>query len=195
MIKDHLREMPPETFASRYLFESVPHVFGTDLDSYIRWKSELGRHLEVDPRAIAIMGSAGVGVSLKPGGGLTPFGPQSDVDVAVVSAHHFEVAWRHMRSLSGSIRFGLEPRQKTALTDHVSRLIYFGAVATDRILDLLPFAQQWVVGLSTMAGIDPTAGRSINARIYRDFDSLRTYQMKSVRAAHEEARPATEGES
>ncbi len=78
---------------------------------------------------------------------------------------------------------GLSPRQKEALSDHVTKLIYFGAVATDRILDLLPFAQEWLAGLSNMAGIDPTAGRIINARVYRDFDALRKYQMKSVRAS------------
>jgi hypothetical protein len=192
-IKNHLGTLSPEAFASRYLFESIPYVFGTDLDAYIRWKAQLGRHLEVDPRAMAIIGSAGVGLSLAPNSGLKPFGPSSDIDVAVVSAHHFEIAWRHLRSLSGSVRMSLDPRQKEALSEHVTKLIYFGAVATDRILDLLPFAQPWLIGLSKMAGVDPTASRAINARVYRDFDSLRKYQMKSVRAAQEDLRASTKG--
>ena len=169
-------------------------MFGDSLDAYIGWKSELGGYLEVDPRAIAIIGSAGVGISLAPGRGLKAFSPKSDVDVAVVSAHHFELAWRHMRSLSSATRFGLNARQRESLRDHVTRLIYWGTVATDRIIDILPFATEWMIAFSNMAGVNPTAGRKINARVYRDFDSLRTYQMLSVRAAREELLASTKGE-
>jgi hypothetical protein len=147
----------------------------------------------VDPRAIAIIGSAGVGVSLAPRRSLKPFGPKSDIDVAVVSAHHFELAWRHMRSLSSATRLGLTARQRESLKDHVTRLIYWGAVATDRIIDILPFAATWMVAFSNMAGVNPTAERKINARVYRDFESLRTYQMLSVRAAREELLASTKG--
>lgn len=168
-------------------------MFGDNLDAYIGWKSELGSYLEVDPRAIAIIGSAGVGISLAPGRGLRPFGPKSDVDVAVVSAHHFEVAWRHMRSLSSATRMGLSTRQRESLKDHVSRLIYWGAVATDRIIEILPFATTWVVAFNNMAGVNPTTGRAIKGRIYRDFDSLRAYQILSVRTAREELLTPTKG--
>ena len=34
-----------------------------------------------------------------------------------------------------------------------------------------------------MGQVAPTEGREVNARIYRDFESLREYQMKSVIAA------------
>jgi hypothetical protein len=153
------------------------------MDSYIDWKAELGDQIDVDPRAIAITGSAGVGVSLSPSKGLKPFGAESDVDVAVVSAYHFEIAWRHLRSMGAANRMGLSSRQREAVRDHVSRLIYWGTIATDRILEILPFARGWVVALSHMSGIDPTAGRDINARIYRDFESLRLYQLRSVQMA------------
>lgn len=185
-VEDDLRVLSPETFASKYVMESVPHVFAGDMDVYIDWKSELGSLIEVDPRAIAITGSAGVGISLNPYNARSAFHGESDVDVAVVSSHHFEVAWRHMRSMSGTQRLQLKRRQVESLNDHRSRLIYWGAIATDRILELFPFAATWVVALSHMAGIDPTAGRDINARIYRDFDSLRAYQLQGIRQARDD---------
>jgi hypothetical protein len=99
-----------------------------------------------------------------------------------------------MRSLSSATRFGLSARQRESLKDHVTRLIYWGAVATDRIIDILPFAATWMVAFSNMAGVNPTKGRKINGRVYRDFESLRAYQMLSVRAAREELLATTNGE-
>jgi hypothetical protein len=179
-VQDSLRALAPTTFASKYMFESVPHVFGSDMDRYIEWKTQLGALIDVDPRAITIIGSAGVGVSLNPFKGLKPFGPKSDVDVAVVSAYHFELSWRFLRSMKASERFTLSFRQRESLRDHVSRHVYFGVIATDRILEILPFAQPWVAAMSEMSGVAPTAGRDVNARIYRDFEALRAYQMRSV---------------
>lgn len=153
------------------------------MDSYIAWKAELGERIEVDPRAIAITGSAGVGISLNPAKGLKSFGPKSDVDIAVVSFHHFDLAWRYLRSMPTASRLGLTRRQRESKRDHEKRLIYWGTIAGDRLLEILPFAQPWVEALSRMSGLDPTAGREINARIYRDFESLRAYQLLSVERA------------
>lgn len=193
-IREHLRNLTPATFASKYIFESVPYVFGDDIDSYIAWKAELGERIGVDPRAIAIAGSAGVGISLNPAKGLRAYGPTSDVDIAVVSFHHFDIAWRTLRSMSTASRLSLTPPQRESRRDHEKRLIYWGTIAGDRLLEILPFAQPWVAAFSHMSSIDPTMGRVINARIYRDFESLRAYQLRSVERARNHVE-TTEGDS
>jgi hypothetical protein len=179
-VREELRNLDPETFASKYIFESVPHVFADDMDSYVLWKAALGEQIDVDPRAIAITGSAGVGISLNPEKSLRDFGAKSDIDVAVVSFHHFDLAWRCLRAMPSALRLSLSRRQRESAKDHERRLIYWGTIATDRILEVLPFSTPWLKALSDMAGIDPTADRNINARIYRDFESLRAYQLRSV---------------
>jgi hypothetical protein len=193
--KEELARLTPDAFASKYLLECVPHIFGGDSDSHIAWKAQLGEALDVDPRAIAIIGSACVGISLNPGKGLKPFGPKSDVDIAIVSQYHFEVAWRRLRSLKAGARLRLDRSQVDALTDHRTRLIYWGTVATDRVLTLLPFGKAWLLGLNGMARVEPTAGRDIKARIYRDFESLRAYQLLSVERSYQRSLEATEGAS
>jgi hypothetical protein len=180
-----LGTLPPDTFASTRIFEAVPHVFRDDLRAYVAWKTELGELIDVDPRALCITGSAGIGISLNPAKGLREFNDSSDVDVAVVSPFHFELGWRALRAL-GSRRLTISSRQRQAIKDHKGHFIYLGTLATDRILELLPFGRTWLSALSHMAGVDPTAGREINARIYRDFDSLRTYQLDSVVKAQQE---------
>lgn len=184
-IQESLRELSPATFASKFIFEAVPYIFDNDLDAYIEWKTELGASLGVDPRAIAITGSAGVGISLNPHNNLRPFNEKSDIDVAVVSAYHFEIAWRHLRSMTGSERLKLGRRQRDACDDHRTRLVYWGAIASDRILEIFPFALTWVPALNNVAGRDPTTGRKVHARIFRDFDALRAYQLQSVTAARD----------
>lgn len=182
-VRNELRSLDPATFASKYIFESVPHVFAEDLDSYVSWKTILGERIEVDPRAIAITGSAGVGISLNPEKSLKDFSRNSDVDVAVVSFHHFDLAWRCLRAMPSALRLSLNRRQRESARDHERRLIYWGTIATDRILDVLPFSTPWLKAFSHMAGINPTTERNINARIYRDFESLRAYQLRSVEKA------------
>lgn len=194
-IRNELQVLPPATFASKYLFESVPHVFAEDMDQYVTWKGELGELIEVDPRAIAIIGSAGVGISLSPRKGLRPFGPRSDIDVAVVSFHHFDLAWRSLRSMTTAERFGLSKPQRASTKEHERRFIYWGTVAADRLLELLPFKKTWIEAFSHMAGVPPTSERKINARIYRDFDSLRAYQMRSVEQARADLEERTRGDA
>ena len=101
--------------------------------------------------------------------------------MAVVSDFHFTEGWRTLRNL-GSTRHGLPQRSKQAVNDHVSRLIYWGTIATDRILSLLPYGQQWQVALTSAAQRAPTLNRTINIRVYRDFDSLRAYQVNNLNA-------------
>ena len=101
-VKTELETLTPNEFASRRILEPVPYAFDGDLAALSDWKAELGAELEVDPRSMTIVGSAAIGVSLKPGKVLRPFGRGSDFDVAVVSHFHFETAWRTLRSLPAS---------------------------------------------------------------------------------------------
>lgn len=179
---DDLTSLPPDLFASQYIFEATPYIFSGDFQGYVRWKTEIGTRLEIDPRAICLVGSAVVGISLNPDKGLKPFDKDSDVDVAVVSHRYFEEAWHHLKQLRlQTLTMPVESR--TALKAHRERYIFDGTIAADSILAYLPFARRWVPAFSAMAAMSPTDGREIKARIYRDFESLRTYQLRGVMKA------------
>jgi hypothetical protein len=177
-----LGALAPDIFASQHIFEAVPFIFQGDLGSYVSWKTELGTRLSIDPRAIAIVGSAGLGFSLNPDKSFKAFDGSSDVDVAVVSYRHFEMAWDHLRALSTQLT-SVSSEAQTAIKSHRSGYIFDGTIATDFLLQYLPFARDWLPAFSHMAGVVPTEGRDIRARIYRDFDSLRAYQLRGVLAA------------
>lgn len=189
MIQQSLRERvltgdPPDIVAEHVL-ERVPFIFSDNWKLYRWWRKELGQRLGIDPREITLTGSACVGHSLSPTKGLRPFDQQSDVDVAIVSEWHFSEAWHCLRNID-PVTTQLTPTQRIALAEHQKRYVYWGCIATDRVLTLLPFGAKWLEGLTFMAGVDPTEGRKINARIYKDFRALASYQARGILALRNE---------
>lgn len=178
-LRSAILEKEPRDFVSHYLFEPVPYLFGSNLTSWIKWKTMLASSLEVDPYDIVLTGSAAVGFSLNPKKGYKPFDAQSDVDCGVISQYHFELAWRYLRQLRPSW-LSLPPESKRAITVHRTNYVFAGAIATDSILGLLPFGAEWQRALDQMALMEPTIGRDVRLRIYRDYDSLRHYQASGI---------------
>ena len=174
-----LKRDATDLLASVWILNRIPYPFNDNLIDYARWRHDLAKDLTVDPSAVLITGSAAFGVSLNPNKNYRAFDEHSDIDVAVVSDFHFTEGWRTLRNL-GSKRHGLPQRSKQAVEDHVQRLIYWGTIATDRILSLLPYGVQWQTALARAAERKPTIGRTINIRVYRDFDSLRAYQVSNL---------------
>ncbi len=179
-IKNDLLTLRPELFASKWIFERVPYVFKTDSDAHIEWKHKLGTLLDVDPRDIIVVGSAACGASLNPAKNLKVFQQNSDVDVAVVSAHHFNIVWQWMRGL-GAERYRFTQDAQNWIEEHRTRLLYWGVIATDRLLPLTPLAPRWVNALVQMAKTKPTEGRDINVRLYMDFKALRAYHVSGIK--------------
>lgn len=189
LVIEDLVRLEPSVFVSKWILERVPHIFGADQLRYNEWRRILALGIGVDPCAIVLTGSSSVGISLNPAKDFKEFHRRSDIDVAVVSSYHFEVAWRCLRTL-GADYFRLRPETRRSVDEHRRSYIYFGTIATDRILGHLPFGKEWQSALSRMTAITPTESRRITARLYRDFDSLRGYQVDNVRRLGDDVKDA-----
>lgn len=166
-------------FIEEFLFDRIPYIFANDRTLFVGWKRSLASALDVDPACLTLVGSAAVGLSLSPLKNFKPFDQNSDIDVAVVSAYHFTVGWRYLRT-NGSRRMKVDERTKNAWDEHTTRLIYWGTLATDKLLGVMPFGAQWQNSQNTMRSVSPTNGRTINFRIYTDHEALRAYQRSSL---------------
>ncbi len=175
IFQKELLEAPVSFLVSKWVIDRVPYVFNDDREEYIFWKEELAKKLKIDGKAIIFTGSSGCGFSLNPLKNYKDFNGESDIDIALISQLHFDIAWHYLRNL-GSSRMGLTNKQKASVRDHVTRLIYWGTIGTDKILEILPFGKSWVLALEEMKNIAPIEGRTINIRIYKDFEALRAYQ-------------------
>lgn len=165
---------------SKWIIEKVPFIFSDNLELYIKWKEMLANKIGVDSKAIVITGSASVGFSLNPDNNLREFNVNSDIDVAIVSQHYFDISWHFLRNV-GTKRYRYTRKQKDAIDEHRNRLIYWGTIATDKIIQILPFGEKWILALNEMAAFDPTKDRIINIRIYKDFEALRAYHLGNLK--------------
>lgn len=193
LVLDAIRSRAPRDIVTEWVIEATPFIFDGDRAGYLKWKDTLGKALEVDARELVITGSACVGISLNPNKNFRAFHEGSDIDVAVISAYHFETAWRALRRMRPSDTARMSPGIRASLEDHRQRLIYWGTIATDKIVGILPFAERWLAASSLMARDPKTLGRDVKFRIYRDFDSFRAYLVHGVRQSKEtllEATPA-----
>jgi hypothetical protein len=167
-----------EAAASTHLMDRIPFVFNNDWELYRTWKRKLAKLIEVDPLNITIIGSGGIGFSLNPHKDFRPFSDKSDIDVAVVSEYHFAIAWRALRALKLPDVRTFKDRE--AVKEHRTNYIYWGVIATDKVLHYLPFVRPWTEAVASMTGERPTEEREIKIRLYRDYDALRSYHMNGL---------------
>jgi hypothetical protein len=178
-LKHDLLSIEVDEFVSRNIFDRTPHLFSNDRVAYATWRRGLGKHLQVDASSLTIVGSASTGVSLSPHKNFKEFSTESDIDVAVVSPYHFQIAWRFLRN-NRHLRAAMSYKERASYDDHRTRLIYWGTVATDVLLGYLPFGAEWLHASSVMAQSAPIDGRDINFRLYGDAESLTAYSVNSV---------------
>ena len=164
-----LRETPISFLVSKWIIDKTPYIFGDRVEPYLEWKECLSTKIGVDSHAISFTGSSNLGFSLNPNKNFKHFDKDSDIDVAIISHHYFDLSWHFLRNLGAEI-YKLNNKQRASVRDHVSRLIYWGIIATDKIIPVLPFGKEWVNGLSEMSKIWPTENRDINVRIFNDFE-------------------------
>lgn len=178
--KEEMAKTDISFMTSKWIIEKVPYIFSDNLENYIKWKELLASKIGVDSKAIVLTGSSSVGFSLNPDNNLRPFSEKSDIDVAIVSQLYFDISWHFLRTI-GTKRYSLGKRENNAIDDHRNRLIYWGTIATDKILQILPFGEKWITALNEMATIEPTKDRTINIRIYKDFEALRAYHLNNLK--------------
>ena len=142
-----LRNRPLSFVFSKWILDRTPHIFEGERVKGIEWRHQLAAELGVDSHAISIIGTAALGFSLNPNKNFKYYDENSDIDLAIISHHHFEIGWNFLRNL-GSEYYSLNGKQKAIIDDHRTRLIYWGTVATDKILPILPFGKKWHTCLS-----------------------------------------------
>ena len=175
-----LISLPPELIASLWILDRTPYPFNEDKKQYAEWRYKLSSMIEVDSSEIIITGSAAFGISLNPYKNFRFYDDNSDIDVAIISEYFFNTSWRFLRNL-GNKKHSMPQAAKQSVEDHVHKYIYWGTIATDKLLPYLPFGKKWLEALEEMSKIEPTKNRIIKARIYKDFDSLRDYQVNNLK--------------
>ena len=168
---------PPEYIISKWVMEKLPFIFNDNYENYINAKLLISKLLKIDSCSIIFVGSSSTGFSLNPKKEFRTFNAASDIDIAIISYHYFNIAWHAL--INADIR-DMVPSVVNAINEHRQRLIYYGTIATDRILGILPFGGEWLQAMNELSNVSEFADRKINFRLYKDHESLRAYHVNNI---------------
>lgn len=171
-------QKPYEIVVSKWIVENTPAIFGGNKEEFLRIKSIIAQGLNVDMCSVVFVGSSCTGFSLNPNKDFKVFDDSSDIDIAIISHHHFNIAWRWMRQADLS---NLKSAERYAIKQHKLHFVFDGTIATDMILPLLPFGAEWGSVLAAISNEPVFGGKEIHFRLYQDHKSLIDYHVNNVK--------------
>ncbi len=176
---------PVFEWVDRYFIRRDPFAFQrADFGEFIfTCSSAFG----IDPNGVILTGSGAVGLSLNPDkileGSLKQFGPDSDLDVALISEVHFERAWRNLREQAHPALVNeMEGDLNRSLTLQ-KRRFFDGAILTNRLLPYLDFGVDWQgshVRVAEAAARALDREVDVNYWVFRDYWSVRSYVANGI---------------
>lgn len=176
-----LKAADPPAWIDRNFLRQDPFAFDGAPVSFHETACELAQLLDVERNGVFCIGSGAIGLSVNPNkmvhGSLKRFDEESDLDVAIVSSRHFEIAWRellratqpHLREIPAEISEHLKWQKKR---------LFDGAILSNKLLGSFSFGLDWIGALDRMGGrLEDALNRAVKAElwIYRDYWSLRNY--------------------
>ena len=129
---------------------------------------------------MTVVGSGRIGFSLSPEKYGVPYLPESDLDVVVVSAELFDIAWFDLLRL-GRKYFGLQKNVQSWIDTHKENHIFFGFIVPDRLPGAVAISPTWFRTFRGLARNPSLAGRDVNGRLYRTWDHVHVHQLYSLR--------------
>lgn len=178
LFKSDFKRYSYEFLTSKWVLEKIPHIFNNDSEMYISTKLKLASMINVDSCSIIFVGSASTGFSLSPNKNFRKFNDKSDIDIAIISHYYFDIAWHTLRNID---IYSLSPEAAMSIKAHREKYIYYGTIATDKILGLLPFGKEWMAAIEDLKKSHIFENRDINFRLYRDHESLRAYHINNFK--------------
>lgn len=163
---------------SKWIVERTPVLFGGNQEEYRRIKSMIAQKLDVNMCSVVFVGSGCTGFSLNPDKNFKTFDDSSDIDIAIISHHHFNLAWRWLRHQDSGL---LKGDAKKALWHHRAHFIFDGTIATDKILLHLPFGKEWNRALNEISQEPVFANKEVHFRLYQDHQALIDYHVGNVK--------------
>src|SRR5438128_10586931 len=162
------------------LVAGIPFAFRDSPADYDVLRTSLGTALHLSADSMTVVGSGRIGFSLSPEKYGTPFLPESDLDVVVVSAEMFDVAWFDLLRL-GRKYLNLRKQVQSWVDAHRENHVYFGFIIPDRLPGAVAVSPTWFRTFRGLARNPSLAGRDVNGRLYRTWDHVYVHQLYSLR--------------
>lgn len=178
--------------------DAVPFVFEPKPAEWDTFRTVLVDNLGCAAADISVVGSARLGLSLKPDMNLRAFTDKSDIDVVVVNAALFDALWLALLAAAYprppvTERLGpwLKERRNELYTGYVTPLALrldpkiYGAKAQP----VLETRTLWFNALKEASRYPPRRHEDINGRLYRSWDHAELYHVSSLGALRRSRAP------
>ncbi len=183
-LKEILVSLEPEDFVQKYILDSSAIHVNDECIEYIRVRLSEAVGVEIAPSEIKLVGSAKLGFGLfqkkrKDSPVLPafrPFGPESDIDVAICSAKLFDAIWTELSD------YALAKPWMPHIMKNTGNYLVYGWLRPDqvpfeaRLRTLDSFRDRLrMLSRSTVLG-----RRKVSGAIYRDVSFLAKYQVRGI---------------
>lgn len=156
------------------------------VSTYFTLRLMIAKKFQLHPSSVILVGSCRTGFSLKPDKRYRPVGPDSDVDIAIVSSDLFDAYWDRVFDLARTDRGWAH----TNTGKRFAKDLFSGWI-TPRTLPNLPRfsnGRAWAEFFDELTATRICGIREINARLYRSWERLEAYQEIMVTRCRDDLR-------
>lgn len=176
----------PPTWIDHHFLRQDPFAFHSGSLSFHDAACALALSLDVERNGIFCIGSGAIGLSINPqkisDGHLKHYDADSDLDMAIISSRHFELAWRELL-LATQPHLQEVPEEVEKHLNWQRKRLFDGAILSNKLLGSFSFGTKWQGAIDSFSGrLEDALDRNVKAEfwIYRDYWSLRNYVARGV---------------
>ena len=182
-----LHKTPARVVSDDILAGTTPFIFSDAPPVYTSLVHELSTRLRVPPHSILTVGSAQLGFSVHPDKFPRPFGPTSDIDIAIIDPDTFDHIWHaiidwhypHKRaSLPKPDKEWLRQRRRDIYWGlfHPAHIRRPGLASTPALRRLRDISALWFNAFREAALVTGLAAHTVSGRLYRSRTHAVQYQ-------------------
>lgn len=179
--KKKLAALSPADFNDNYLFSEGNWYFeespvGGQFGDYHDFRKLVGKAFKIRAHSVIVVGSAKLGYSLSPTKNFKKFDDESDIDVAIISASHYESTWEAiLEAHYAGVSIKKEETIDGTLVGDIFRRFITLRDEFEFVSNHLRDAQVLLGEVQKKVAAPLAIRNTLTFRIYRDIDSLHLY--------------------
>ena len=190
--KRDLLQKRAATVASECILDGDPFIFSDERAAYTSLVSELSENLSIAQGSIVAVGSAKLGFSVHPDKFPRPFGPNSDIDMAVIDHLLFDRIWHAIIDWHYPRKSETLPPAEQEWVRQRRRDIYWGLFHPDKIrfrgltfpqslVPLRNISTSWFNAFRKASLATGLTAHTVSGRLYRSREHAMKYQAAGLR--------------
>lgn len=151
-------------------------------DQYFDLRAEVAEEYQIHPNDVLVVGSAKLGFSIAPHKRYRHFTETSDIDLVIVSSTLFDRMWKDVHRYS-------EQGGYWERSQEFKSYLFQGWIRPDKLPPAKSFelANDWWSFFNSLSGGGKFSLYKIAGALYKDWQFLESYQLRSVSACAEQA--------